>query len=54
MKLIFVTAFIVAVVLRLISEPKYDFDFLGAWAIFCGAMIIFLTTKGYWKKKSKK
>ncbi|MBR9682607.1 MAG: hypothetical protein GOV02_02940 [Candidatus Aenigmarchaeota archaeon] len=52
-KVTFYSMFVVAVFLRIISKPKYDFDFLVAWAILCGIIAIILTIKDYYIKKKQ-
>ncbi len=52
-KTAFYSTFVVAVILRIITEPKYDFDFLAAWAILCGIIAIILTIRDYYIKKKQ-
>jgi hypothetical protein len=51
MKALFYSGFLTGAFLKLISKPKYDFDFLLAWVILCGIMIIFLSIKDYVNKR---
>ncbi len=47
------TAFIISSGIWFFSDPKYDFDFLGAWTILLGISAIILAFIKYYKKIGK-